>query len=565
MVRLTGFGSILASFMHDAPTYTCQNVNPCVPGGTMALMDLAHQFMQTPALAQSLLLLVVPLAALLLLHRRRRRRRRHGLPPSPPALPIVGHLHLVGKHPHTSLRELAAKHGDGGLMLLRLGAVPNLVVSSPAAAQAVLRTHDHVFASRRPSTVTDMLNYGSSGMGFSPYGEHWRQLRKLANTHLLAAKKVQSHCLARKEEVCLVMAKIREAAAAGTGVDMSETLNTFAIDVICRAVIGKFFRIEGQNKLFIELIEANVVLFGGFNLEEYFPGLAKSLSIFTRFMSNKVYKTHTRWDDLLEKIIGDHERQSSKHGHSGDAEEGDSDFIDVLLSVQEEYGITRDHVKAILMDMFAAGSETSAVVLELALAELMRHPQLMTKLQDEVRNNTPKGQEMVEEENLTSMAYLRAVVKETLRLHPPAPLLIPHLSVADCDVAGYTVPSGTRVIVNAYAIGRDAESWENAEEFIPERFMEGGSAAAIDFKGADFQFVPFGAGRRICPGVNLGLAIVEVMLANLLYCFDWGLPAGMKKEDIDMTEVFGLAVHRKEKLILVPKPRATVGHTMQSR
>ena len=187
------------------------------------------------------------------------------------------------------------------------------------------------------------------------------------------------------------------------------------------------------------------------------------------------------------------------------------------------------------------------------MAELMRHPHIMTKLQAEVRNKTPNGQEMVREEDLSSMAYLRAVVKETLRLHPPAPLLLPHKSMVDCDIDGYTIPSGTRVIINAWAVCRHPESWEKAEEFMPDRFMDGGSAATIDLKGNDFQFIPFGAGRRMCPGMNFGLATVEIMLANLMYCFDWGLPAGMDKEDIDMTEVFGLTVHRKEKLMLVPK------------
>ena len=166
---------------------------------------------------------------------------------------------------------------------------------------------------------------------------------------------------------------------------------------------------------------------------------------------------------------------------------------------------------------------------------------------------TPNGQEMVKEENLDSLAYLRAVVKETLRLHPPAPLLLLHQSMVDCDIDGYTIPSRTRVIINAWAVCRHVESWEKAEELMPERFMDGGRAAAVDFKGNDFQFIPFGAGRRMCPGINFGLATVEIMLANLMYCFDWGLPAGMDKEDIDMTEVFGLTVDRKEKLMLVPK------------
>ncbi|KAL6655788.1 hypothetical protein ACP70R_006614 [Stipagrostis hirtigluma subsp. patula] len=520
-------------------------------------------------LGQGLLLLLVPLV-LLLLHLGRRssnkqQRSSKNLPPSPPGLPIIGHLHLVGEKPHVSLRDLAGKHGHGGLMLLRLGTVPNLVVSSPGAAQAILRTHDHIFASRPPSMFSDALLYGSSDVGFSPYGEHWRQLRKLVTTHLFTVKKVNSFRFARKEEVCLVIAKIQEAAALGTAVDISEMMNTFANDIVCRAVSGKFFREEGRNKLFRELIEANSQLAGGFNLEDYFPGLAHSLAMFTRFMSNKIDEAHKRWDDLLEKIVCDHERRSSKHGHVAGAEHQESDFIDVLLSVQQEYGITRDHIKAILMDMFGAGTDTSSLVLELAMAELMRHPQLMTELQAEVRNNTPKGQELVEEENLTSMVYLKAVIKETLRLHPPAPLLLPHLSMADCDVDGFMIPSGARVIINAWAISRDPEYWENAEEFMPERFMDGGSAASVDFKGNDFQFLPFGAGRRICPGLNFGLATVEIMLANLMYCFDWGLPAGMEKEDIDMTEVFGLTVHPKEKLVLIPKPRDTVVHAIKLR
>jgi len=214
--------------------------------------------------------------------------------------------------------------------------------------------------------------------------------------------------------------------------------------------------------------------------------------------------------------------------------------------------------------MFGAGTDTSSLVLEFAMAELMRNPQLMTKLQAEVRVNTPRGQQMVAQDDIASMTFLRAVVKETLRLHPPAPLLLPHLAMVECEVDGYTIPEGTRVIINEWAIGRDPESWEKPEQFMPERFTEGGSAAAIDFRGNDFQFVPFGAGRRICPGLNFGMATVEIMLANLVYCFDWELPAGMKKEDIDLTEVFGLTVHPKQKLVLVPKLRAIGAHALQA-
>ncbi|VAH27424.1 hypothetical protein VPH35_019629 [Triticum aestivum] len=194
------------------------------------------------------------------------------------------------------------------------------------------------------------------------------------------------------------------------------------------------------------------------------------------------------------------------------------------------------------------------------MAEIMCNPRVMTKLQAEVRNNTPKGQDMVEEENLANMTYLKAVVKETLRLHPPLPLLIPHLSMvaSQVDVAGYTVPSGAWVMVNTWAINRDSEWWEKPEEFLPERFIEGGSASAVDLRGNDSQFLPFGAGRRICPGINFGLATIGLMLANLVYCHDWELSPDIGKKGIDMTEVFRLSVRRKEKLMLVPKNHSSV-------
>lgn len=169
--------------------------------------------------------------------------------------------------------------------------------------------------------------------------------------------------------------------------------------------------------------------------------------------------------------------------------------------------------------MFAAGTDTSYIALEFAMSELIRKPHLMTKLQDEVRKNTTT--QMVSEDDLNNMPYLKAVVKETLRLHPPVPLLLPRLSMAQCNANGYTIPANTRVIINVWALGRDAKCWENSEEFMPERFMDSGDTIDnVDFKGTDFQFLPFGAGRRICPGMNFGMASVELMLSNLMYCFD---------------------------------------------
>lgn len=201
------------------------------------------------------------------------------------------------------------------------------------------------------------------------------------------------------------MGKIREAAAAGTAMDLSNLLNAFANDVVCHAVSGKFFREEGRNKLFRELVEANSSLIGGFNLEDYFPVLVR-LDMVKRMVCAKAQKVNKMWDDLLEKLIDGH---ASKPASERDGDD-ERDFIDVLLSVQQEYKLTRDHIKAQLVVMFEAGTDTSFIVMEYAMVELMQNPHLMKKLQAEVRmtmtqgKGKGKGNGMVTEDDISGMA-----------------------------------------------------------------------------------------------------------------------------------------------------------------
>ena len=376
---------------------------------------------------------------------------RDKLPSPPGRLPLIGHMHLIGSFPHMSLRDLATKHGPD-LMLLHLGTVPTLVVSSSRMAQVILRTHDRVFASRQQSAITNIIFYGATDVAFSPYGDYWRQIKKIVTTNLLTIKKIRSYSQTRQQEVRLVMAKIVEKATTHMAVDLTELLSCYTNNMVCHAVSGMFFCEEGRNQLFKELIEINSSLLGGFNIEDYFPSLAR-LPVVRRLLYAKAYDVKKRWDQLLDKLIDDH---SSKHRSSLlDNNDVESDFIDVLLSIQQEYGLTKDNIKANLAIMFEAGTDTSFIELEYAMAELMQKPQTIAKLQAEVRGVVSKGQEIVTEEHLGRMPYLKAVVKETLRLHPAAPLLAPHVSVVDCNVEGYTTPSGTRVIVNAWAIARD--------------------------------------------------------------------------------------------------------------
>lgn len=191
------------------------------------------------------------------------------------------------------------------------------------------------------------------------------------------------------------------------------------------------------------------------------------------------------------------------------------------------------------------------------MTELARHPKIMKRAKDEVRQiAASKGK--VEESDLQHLHYMKAVIKETMRLHPPVPLLVPRESMAKCTIDRYEIPANTRVLINTYAIGRDAESWENPLEYNPERFVE----KDIDFKGQDFRFLPFGGGRRGCPGYSFGLASVEISLARLLYHFDWALPDGVGVNNVDLTEIFGLATRKRSALKLIPTIKNQHAHVV---
>jgi len=200
--------------------------------------------------------------------------------------------------------------------------------------------------------------------------------------------------------------------------------------------------------------------------------------------------------------------------------------------------------------MFVAGTDTTAATLEWTMTELARNPRVMRKAQEEVLRNAPTSDKLGER-HLHELHYLKAVIKETMRLHPPVPLLVPRESMERCVLDGYEIPARTRVLINAYALGGDSESWDRPLEFRPERFK----GSDIDVKDQDFRFLPFGGGRRGCPGFAFGLTTVETSLAKLLYHFNWALPPGVKEHNVELSEIFGLATRKKTPLVLVPTVR----------
>ena len=269
-------------------------------------------------------------------------------------------------------------------------------------------------------------------------------------------------------------------------------------------------------------------------------------------LARRLKKTRNGFDEMLEHIIKDHEHPSNNQQKK--------DFVDILLSLmnqpmdaqdEQKYVINRTNIKAIILDMIAAALDTSAAAIEWGISELLRHPSAMKRLQNELETVVGMNRQ-VEETDLAKLPYLNMVAKETLRLYPVGPLLVPHESLEDVTVDGYFIKKKSRIIINAWAIGRDPKAWsDNAEMFYPERFED----SSIDIKGHDFQLLPFGSGRRGCPGIQLGLTTVKLVLAQLVHCFNWELPEGMSLDDLDMSEKFDLSMPRSQHLLAVPAYR----------
>ncbi|CAO2202098.1 unnamed protein product [Urochloa humidicola] len=500
--------------------------------------------------------LAMAIAAVLLMGKLKPTSRRvYNLPPGPRPWPVIGNFNLIGALPHRSIHDLSKKYGD--LMHLRFGSYSVVVGSSVDTAKFFLKTHDVLFLDRPKTASGKHTTYNYADITWSPYGAYWRQARRICLTEVFSARRLASFEHIRSDEVHALVRGLFAASPGSAAVHLNrDHLSTLSMNVITRMVLGKRFFGEGADAAegpvsslseFKWMLDELLLLNGVLNVGDWIPWLdCLDLQGYVRRMK----KLGRMFDAFMEHVLDEHAARRRREGGSFVAR----DMVDVLMELADdpslEVKLGRVGVKAFTQDLIAGGTESSSVTVEWAISELLRKPTIFAKATEELDRVVGRGR-WVTEKDLPCLPFLEAIVKETMRVHPIVPLLIPRVAREDAAVGGYDIPKGTRVLINVWTIGRDPALWDKPEEFVPERFV----GSKMDVKGQDFELLPFGSGRRMCPGYNLGLKVIQLSLANLLHGFTWRLPDGMVKEELSMDEVFGLSTTRKVPLQVVVVPK----------
>ncbi|KAL3604221.1 hypothetical protein D5086_005080 [Populus alba] len=508
-------------------------------------------------LVSSLLFLVIVANFLLRWGNLKSQYKSKRLPPGPPRLPVFGNLLQLGQQPHRDLASLCDKYGP--LVYLRLGSVDAITTNDPEIIREILVRQDEVFASRPRTLAAVHLAYGCGDVALAPLGPHWKRMRRICMEHLLTTKRLESFANHRADEAQHLVMDVWSRTQTGKPLNLREVLGAFSMNNVTRMLLGKqYFGAESAGPQeameFMHITHELFRLLGVIYLGDYLP--------FWRWIDphgceKKMREVEKRVDDFHNKIIEEHRKtRKTKRKETGE-EDKDMDFVDVLLSLPGENG--KEHmddveIKALIQDMIAAATDTSAVTNEWAMAEVIKHPRVLSKIQQEL-DSVVGPNRMVTESDLAHLNYLRCVVRETFRMHPAGPLLIPHESLRATTINGYHIPDKTRVFINTHGLGRNTKLWADVEEFRPERHWPADGSRVEISHGADFKILPFSAGKRKCPGAPLGVTLVLMALARLFHCFDWTPPEGLSPEDIDTTEVYGMTMPKAKPLLAMARPR----------
>ncbi|WOG90749.1 hypothetical protein DCAR_0309993 [Daucus carota subsp. sativus] len=470
-------------------------------------------------------------------------------PPSPfPVIPIIGHLYLLKKPIQKTLSNLSNLYGP--VFFLRLGSRPVLVVSSVSAAEECFTKNDINFANRPQLLYAKYLGYNYNSIVWGPYGDHWRNLRRISSIEILSTYRLQKLSQIRSDEVQTLIQRL----VLSCGEDKYQTLHvkpvlsTLMFNVMTRMIAGKKFFGEDtlkseEAKRFKEIIAESSVLVGASNVGEFMPIIRWLL--FNK-MEKKLKILHKKRDGLVQKWIEEFRDKIS----DGTGESEEKSMIEILLSLQHkepEY-YTDETIKSLMLALLQAGVSTSVDTMEWAMAFLLNSPNVLKKAQSEIDNCVPRHR-LIDETDLAELPYLKCIIRETMRMSPVAPFLVPHESSMDSTVCGFFVPRKTMLLVNVKSIQNDPGYWEDPDIFMPERF-EG-----LDVANVGCKWMPFGSGRRGCPGEGLAMRIVGLTLGALIQCFDWDR---MGEEMVDMTTGSGLTAPMAQPLMAKYRPRPTM-------
>uniref|UniRef100_A0A1W7HBR3 (+)-piperitol/(+)-sesamin synthase n=1 Tax=Scoparia dulcis TaxID=107240 RepID=A0A1W7HBR3_SCODU len=454
---------------------------------------------------------------------------RYRLPPSPgTALPLLGHLHLLDSPLHRTFLRLSKKTGP--IFSLKLGFRRIVVVSSSTLVEECFTNRNDIIFANRPRSVMDKyLAYDHSTVAGGDYGDHWKSLRRVAAVELLSNARLSSFLHIRQDEVKRLLLNVYEDSS-GPGyskVELKPKLSELTFNVMMRTITGR--RLSG--------LEQRKVINKTFELAE--ASNPQDFLIFLQWFDYGGFKKEVaalgeKLDQFFQELVDENRREKrtdSMIGHLLSLQESQPDFYNDFT------------IKGLILSLLLAGTDTSTVTVEWAMSVLLNHPDVLNKAREEL--NAQVGFErLIEEEDLSNLPFLQNIISETYRLFPPAPLLIPHQSSQNCRVGGYDIRRGTMLFVNAWAIHRDPELWEEPERFKPERFERK--------EVEKYKLIPFGMGRRGCPGIGLAQRVVGLALGSLIQCFDW---ERVSQDEVDLSEGIGLTMPKMMPLEAMCKPR----------
>nr|QWK52309.1 cytochrome P450 81F1 [Isatis tinctoria] len=468
--------------------------------------------------------------------------QRFNLPPGPPPRPVVGNLHLMKPPIHRLLQSFSDKYGP--IFSLRFGSRRVVVISSSSLAQESFTGQNDVVLSTRPFQLTaKYVGYNYTTVGTAPYGDHWRNLRRICALEILSSNQLTNFLHIRKDEIRRMLTRLSRDTHSDNGsrfahVELEPLLSDLTFNNIVRMVTGKRYYGDDVNNTeeaeqFKKLVYDIAKYSGANHSRDYLP----VLKLFGNKFEEEVKALGKSMDEILQRLLDDCRRD--KDGNT---------MVTHLLSLQQQQPDYYSDVtiKGLMMAMMLAGTETSAITLEWAMTNLLKHPEVLEKARSEIDEKIGEDR-LIDEPDIAVLPYLQNVVSETFRLFPVAPLLVPRMPTEDMKVGGYDVPRDTIVIVNAWAIHRDPELWDKPEKFNPDRFDNGHGSDYYAYK-----LMPFGNGRRVCPGAGLGRRIVTLALGSLIQCFDWET---VKGQEIDMSESGGLGMRKTDPLRAMCRPR----------